>query len=189
MVKKSTVKLAAAALTLALTLGSCGASEGAALPGYKEISNEDVSYDLFVPDEWIVDRADNYTLAHRSDSDTSNISVMAYELTSANNFESYEDYWKIYEPTRTSVFPDLEYIKEGESFTLDGIEAAEYVYTASMNHGLDADGNESIVPYKFQQIVAKKGSRVYILTFTAQTAAYDEASEEVAAIWSNFRFH
>ena len=189
MKKRVLPKIIAALAIAATTLVSCGSSEVVIHSGYKEISSEDVSYDLFVPETWIVDRQDSYTAAHRSGMDASNISVMAYELPSDKNFTAYEDYWKTYEPTLKAVFTDLEYISENEKRTVSNIEAAEYVYTATMNHGLDSDGTESIVPYKIQQILVKKEGTIYILTYTAQQAAYDDAFEEVNNIWDYFCFH
>ena len=190
MRKQTFIKLSAAALTVTALLCSCGGSDGGALPGYKEISNEGVSYDLYVPDEWVIDEQTAFTAAHRSTTDPSNISVMALELTNANNFESYDEYWKkSVEPSLKAMFPTIEYVTECKSYNLDGIEAAEYVYTTTVHHGYNPDGTASEVKYKYQQIIAKKNGTVYTLTFTANEQLYDGAAEEVAAIWSNFRFH
>ena len=183
MSKGSLIKFCSAALIIAAALTSCGSSENGALPGYKEISNDGVSYDLYVPDEWVVDEQTAYTSAHRSTTDPSNISVMAMELTNANNFEKYEDFWRnSCEPSLKVMFPDLEYVTECKSFILDGVEAAEYVYTVTMNHGNGNDGAPIKVKYKYQQIIAKKGDTVYTLTFTANEQLYDEAAQDVAAI-------
>lgn len=190
MSKSSIIRLITATIALTLSMTSCTSSDGGALPGYKEISNEGVSYDLYVPDEWVVDEQTAYTSAHRSITDPSNISVMALELTSSNNFEAYEDYWKnSCEPSLKAIFPDLEYEAECRNFILDGIQSAEYIYTGTTSHGNGEDGSPIKVKYKFQQIIAKKNGTVYTLTFTANEQLYDEAAEEVAAIWSNFRFH
>ena len=193
MVKASFLKLAAAALLLGLTLSSCGSSDGSVVDGYKEISIENAGYDLYVPEEWIVDSQTAYTSAHRSDRDPSNISVMAHNLTVDTNYASYGDYWKSNcEQQLKQMYPDIEYIKEGTPYTLamnQNQDAAEYVYTVTASHGIDPDGKEVTVKYKIQQILVKRDATIYSLTYTATEEMFDEAIEEVTAIWNNVVFH
>ena len=75
-------KISAFAAVLIIVAGiitSCGASP-VTITGFKKISDDGVSYDLFVPDEWIADISTGVTSAYYSSLDTSNISVMAFEL-------------------------------------------------------------------------------------------------------------
>ena len=192
MVKFSVLKPITAAIVLSLIFCSCGESNNDALPGYKEISAEEVSYDLYVPEGWVVDEQRGYTSAHISDMDTSNISVMAYELSRDTLFpdNEYSTYWKnTVEPSLKQMFPDLEYVTECENYKLDQRDAAQYIYTFTVDHGKDNDGTEQKVKYKVQQIILKDGFYVYTLTYTAREDQYSAHETEVSDIWYNFRLH
>jgi len=188
-----TSKIAAAAFMLSLMLTSCGDSENEVVSGYKEISLEQVGYDLYVPEEWIVDSQTSYTSAHRGDRDPSSISVMAHNLTTDTNYSAYADYWKSNcEDQLKQMFPDITYERECSPYILamnPDQEAVEYIYTVTVDHGTDAEGNELKVKYKHQQILVKRDATIYTLTFTATEAMYDDAIEEVTAIWNNVVFH
>lgn len=168
--------LVAAALMMA-TLVSCGEDTDSAPLGFKEISNDGVSYDLYVPDEWTTDISTGVTAAYYSGIDPSNISMMAFEL-SGKEVTSIADYWAIYEPSLKAMFPDLEYVGEPDEVTLDEVPAMQYIYT----------GTVADVQYKLMQIVAIKNASVYIFTYTAETAKYDEHIEDVLAILDYFNF-
>ena len=175
-------------------LCSCGQSENGVLDGYKEISVDDVSYDLYVPEDWVVDAQRAYTSAHKNETTPANISVMAHELTSKTIFkdDEYDIYWKnSVEPSLKQMFPDLEYVTEAGAYKLDNNskDAAQYIYTFTVDHGKDSDGTDQKVKYKVQQIILKDETTLYTLTYTASEDQYSEYETEVSDIWYNFRLH
>jgi hypothetical protein len=157
-----------------VSLTSCGES-GDAPMGFKEISDEALTYHLYIPDEWTPDISTGFTSAYYSGRDPSNISMMAFELdTSITGIDSY---WELYEKDLKAIFPDLEYVDKSD-FKLDGVPAKQYIYIGSMS-----DFN-----YKFMQIVAIKNNQVYVFTYTATIDNYDKHIEDVIAIIDNFKF-
>ena len=174
---KKLIALALAAFIGAASLTACAGTDGNAPMGFKEISEEGVTYDLFVPDEWTADISTGVTAAYYSGKDPANISMIGFELD--GSVTSIANYWETYEPSLKAVFPDLTYVHEPEEFKLDGVTAMQYVYTGTM---VDTE-------YKFMQIVAFKDAKVYIFTYTAEAANYDAHFEDVFAILANFKFH
>ncbi|MBQ8551621.1 MAG: hypothetical protein IJ428_02275 [Clostridia bacterium] len=174
---KKIIALICAALVSVSALAGCGNTDSDAPMGFKEISEEGVTYDLYVPDEWVTDISTGVTAAYYSGIDPTNISMMAFELD--GSVSSIADYWTSYEPSLKAMFPDLAYVYEPEEFTLDGVTAVQYVYT----------GTFTDTPYKIMQVVAFKDATVYIFTYTAEADKYDTHFEDVLAILANFKFH
>ena len=173
--KRMTALLTALLLAMAL-LGSCGATSSSDAPmGFIEISDDGVTYDLFVPDEWTPDISTGMTSAYYDGRDPSNISMMAFELD--RTFTSLEDYWASYEPDLKAMFPDLEYTDKS-AVTLDGVPAMQYIYTGTLSE----------LSYKLMQIVAIKDNTLYIFTYTATTDKYDAHIEDVIAVLDYFKF-
>lgn len=174
---KKIIALALVAVIAALTLVSCQKEETEAPLGFVEISSDDVTYDLFVPDEWTPDLSTGVTSAYYSGQDPSNVSLIAFELD--GSVSSIEDYWAKYEPSLKAVFSDLTYVGEPEEDKLDGVPAVQYTYTATM----------SGTAYKFIQIVAFKDNTAYIFTYTATADKFDSHIEDVVEMLVNFKFH
>lgn len=188
IIKMATVALSA--LLLASQLLSCGNKNDSDAPlGFKEISNEDVLYDLFVPDEWTPNLSTGVSAAYIIDKNNqpTNISLMAYDLKGNT---SIDQYWAATEPALKDMFSDLEYVGEPEQKTLDGVPAVEYVYTASV---YTPDNDTSVVnnrrQYKFMQLIAFKDATAYTFTYTATAENYDTHIGEVIDILNNFKFH
>lgn len=161
-------------IVLSLSLASCG-NTGTAPMGFKEISDEALTYHLYIPEDWTPDISTGFTSAYFSGRDPSNISMMAFELDT--NITGIDSYWEFYEKDLLAIFPDMEYVDTSD-FTLDGVPAKQYTYTASMSE----------LDYKFMQVVAIKNNQVYVFTYTAVTDKYDEHIEEVIAIIDYFEF-
>ncbi|MCI8387912.1 MAG: DUF1795 domain-containing protein [Clostridiales bacterium] len=159
---------------IAFTAFSCG-DKGTAPLGFKEISDEALTYHLYVPDEWTADISTGVTSAYFSGRDPSNISLVAFELDT--NITSIDDYWTLNEAELKQIFPNMEYVDTSDC-TLDGTPAKQYIYTASM-------GEQD---YKFMQLVAIKNNQVYIFTYTAFADMYDTHIEDVIAILDYFSF-
>ncbi len=176
-IMKKIIALLCAALVGASVLAGCGNTDSTAPMGFKEISDDGVTYDLFVPEEWVTDISTGMTSAYYSGQDPTNISMTAFELD--GSVKSIADYWAIYEPSLKAMFPDLTYVYDPEEFILDGVTAMQYVYTGTFTE----------TPYKIMQIVAFKDATVYIFTYTAHADKYDTHFEDVVAILANFKFH
>ena len=173
---KKIIALAIALVLASALLFSCGkANSGTAPMGFKEISNDGVTYDLYVPDEWTADISTGVTSAYYSGRDPSNISMMAFELD--RTFTGVADYWASYEPDLKAMFPDLEYTDQSE-VTLDGVPAMQYIYTGTL----------SDLTYKIMQLVAIKDNTIYIFTYTATVDKYDTHIEDVIAMLDYFCF-
>ncbi len=164
-------------ISAALLFTACGNNESTAPMGFMEISDDGVSYDLFVPDEWTADISAGMTAAYYSGIDPSNISMTAFELTD-NKILSAKDFWATYEPELKAMFADLTYVGEPDDVTLDGVASTQYIYT----------GTVAGVQYKFMQIITVRNAQVYIFTYTARVENYDTHIEDVLAILGNFRF-
>lgn len=170
--------LTAAVLAAILLLCACGSNDDSAPElGWKEISNDGVSYNLYVPDEWISDISTGMTAAYVSNVDSSNISVIAFDLPSGE-VTTIADYWKTYEPGLKAVFTDFAYVGEADQTKLDDADALAYTYTGTVA------GTE----YKIMQVVALKDAQVYIFTYTATAERYDSHFEDVFAILGFFDF-
>lgn len=169
--------LVAASVTVCLLFTACNSNDTTAPMGFKEISDDGVSYDLFVPDEWTADISTGMTAAYYSGIDTSNISMTAFELTD-NKILSAKDYWATYEPELRAMFTDLSYVGEPDEITLDEAPSTQYIYTGAL----------AGVQYKIMQIITVRNAQVYIFTYTAKVDNYDAHIEDVLAILGNFRF-
>ena len=173
--KKITALLTALVLALTL-LSACGGNTQTEAPmGFIEISDDGVTYDLFVPDEWTPDVSTGMTSAYYDCRDPSNVSMMAFELD--RTFTGVADYWASYEPDLKAMFPDLEYTDQSE-VTLDGVPAMQYIYTGTL----------SDLTYKIMQLVAIKDNTLYIFTYTATVDKYDTHIEDVIAMLDYFCF-
>ena len=81
-----------------------------------------------------------------------------------------EDYWKYYSEAFESTFSDMEYVTEGESTVVSGIEARKYVYNATVTG----------IKYRFLQVVAIKNKTVYVFTYTSRAENYEANIEQVS---------
>lgn len=175
---KKIIALALAAVFATLSFASCAKEETDAPAGFVEISNDDVTYDLFIPEDWNPDISTGVTAAYYNGQDPSNISLMAGELD--GSVTSITDYWAKYEPDLKAILPDLTYDGEPDlDAELDGAPAVQYTYTGTMNG----------VTYKFIQVVAFKDNTAYTFTYTATADKFDTHLEDVWGMLYNFKFH
>lgn len=175
--KAITVKFLALllAVTAVLPLAGCGKNEDGAPMGFIEISDEALTYHLYVPDEWTPDLSTGVTSAYFDGRDPSNISMTAFELD--RSVAGIDDYWALYEADFKQHFPDMEYVDTADT-TLGGAPAKQYIYTVTL----------SDAKYKIMQIVSIKSNQVYIFTYTAVTDRYDAHIEDVLSMLDFFTF-
>lgn len=187
MKKVISVLLVTVMATMILT--SCANKDANTPEGFKEISDDAIGYDLYVPEDWISDISTGITSAYFSDTDPSNISMTSFELN--NDVQSIEDYWSFYLPSLRALFPDLQFenlpenaepepvtVGVPEQLKIDGVPALAYNYTGSMNG----------TAYKFYQVITFKNATVYIFTYTAEAVNYDEHIKDVVDILANIKF-
>lgn len=170
------VSLLAAFLLTASMFTSCG-KEATEIMGFKEISADGHSYDLFVPDEWILNTSTGFTSAYAAPDDRSNVSVTSFVAN--NEISSIDALWESTEPSLKAVYPDIEYVCSGVETTLDGAPAKEYIFTGTVDE----------VTYTVRQIVALYKGDFYMFTFTALPDKYEEHTEDIAAILDYFTFN
>ena len=156
-----------AALLAAMMLGSC-ASQSDVPTGMARASDEIVDYDLFVPDEWVIDQTGGAVSAYRSAKDPTSVSVMVWNLPYADN--TLDDWWKSYQDEFSLIFEEFTLLSE-EDMILDSVAARKYVYTGKI-----ADNT-----YRYTQVAAIRRGSVYLMTFTELASQSEETAAKHAA--------
>jgi hypothetical protein len=168
---------AALAAVFVLTFSSCSTDINSWVPaGMKEISQDIVDYNLFIPTDWTSDQSSGVVTAYVSSSDRSSISMISFDLDNPN--QTLSDFWNERKEGFTSFFTDMSYETEGEAMLLGGIAANKYVYTA----------NASGLAYKFMQIICINKGTVYIFTYSATSDKYETHLQEAQNIIEHFSF-
>ncbi len=185
--KKTFKKILIVLFAVILTLGavSCGDKDDFVPAGYKRASSKKADHTLYVPEGWVVDMSTGVTTARVSESDSSNISFMSFELDKSKlgsegtdgeteEKSTLDKFWDYYSAEFVKTFPDMKYDENGNgaNMLVSKLAAKKYTYTATVT------GAE----YKFMQIVVIKGETVYLLTYTAKTELFDDHLSEVEKI-------
>ncbi len=144
--------------------------------GMKKMENGHVDFDLYIPNTWVEGYSTKVLTAYASETDMSNITVMAFELNEAT--ATVDDYWAQNEVDMAATFTDIEYLSKGTNTLLDGLEAKKYNYRATVT------GN----PYEFLQVICVRAGTVYVFTYTAKADLYDSHYDEVEQMLTNFAF-
>ena len=171
-------RLLLAALAALLVLSGCAAQSDVPT-GMARASDEIVDYDLFVPDDWVIDQTGGAVSAYRSAQDPASVSVMVWNLPYADN--TLDDWWKSYKDEFSLVFEEFTLLSE-EDMILDSVAARKYVYTGKIAENT----------YRYTQVAAVRRGSVYLMTFTElanqseETAA--EHEKEFAEIQQFFRW-
>lgn len=192
MKKSPLLSLAALLLSGLMLLSGCAEQDPNAPDGYKTASNDNVDYTLFVPENWIVDTADNslVTSAHVSEYEGANITMMVYDNSgyAAETTAEGEEvspvvrYWTDNLDALSDLFDND---AEGNSTfklesdgttalmgkTADGanVPAFSYVYTGTIGG----------VELKYMQVIASHKNCFYFFTYTAAAERYDEYIDAV----------
>lgn len=172
---------AAAAVCLSGFTGCSSGSDSWHPAGMKLASSEDADYKMWVPESWTVDMSTGITSAYAGSGDYSNVSVTAQNLSGEQNYLTPSEYWEIYKTDLEATFPDIAYDEDTEggiSLMLDENAAMKYSYTATVT------GTE----FHFISVVCIRSGTVYLITYTAQPAIYENHLEEVQNILDNFSF-
>lgn len=172
---------AAAAVCLSGFTGCSSGSDSWHPAGMKLASSEDADYKMWVPESWTVDMSTGITSAYAGSGDYSNVSVTAQNLSGEQNYLTPSEYWEIYKTDLEATFPNIAYDEDTEggiSLLLDENAAMKYSYTATVT------GTE----FHFISVVCIRSGTVYLITYTAQPAIYENHLEEVQNILDNFSF-
>lgn len=176
MKKLSTIALLLFTFIMLASLSSCGEADTSGVPdGMKEASTNAATFHMFVPESWIVDIQTGSVRAHASNSDPSNVSVMAWGLN--KDVKTVDDWWNFNLQEMNGVFPGADEA-EIENSTLGGIAAKKYIFDSEF-------GGQK---YKFMQIAAVKDNSVYVLTYTAADDKFDSNLEDAMSIAKELKY-
>ena len=171
IIRLSLLILSAAALLLC---ASCGVNSDVPA-GMTRASDEIVDYDLFVPEDWIVDQTGGAVSAYRSAQDPTSVSVMVWALPYADT--TLDDWWESYQDEFNLIFREFS-VESTESTMLDGVAAQKYVYTGKLGENT----------YRYTQTTCIRRGSVYLMTFTENAASSVDHTNEFSAILTYFRW-
>lgn len=167
------------ALLLSLPLLLCACSGGAdengivAPNGTKNAASNEASYYMFVPTDWVAESYGESTM----------VTVSAYSTVSLSmtSFESDKDalsYWEESRADFARVLTDLR-VEDTESEIMDDTACTRFRFFGKYEGGTE---------YGFMQCIAKRGTRLYVLTYTASASEFAEYEKSVDGILSYFKF-
>ena len=162
-----------AVIMLCMSLASCNKNTDVPSGMKLASTNEAASYSLFVPEDWVVDIDTGATSAHVSDSDKSNVSVMAWSLPTTDS--TVDDWYEIAKEELAVSFTDFTEVSVEET-TMGGVYAKDFTYTAKL-------GSEA---RQYRQVGAVKDGVVYVLTYSTTPDLFDKYLEEVDSIINEF---
>ena len=148
--------------------------------GMKLASNGDVSYVLYVPADWTIDRTQQI-FAASAPSGRANVSVVPYMPSSAEPMsvmEYFEESRRLMEMTSSGSFGWVDENNQGVEIKLGGSPAMCYEYYYRIGG----------VGYRYMQIIAAYKGMFYSFTYTAADDGYDAHLAEVEKILSVFEF-
>lgn len=166
------------ALCLALpAFAACG--KGEEVPdNMQEAAIATAPYHLYVPQTWLTTTSSGISGAKvNTEADAPNVTVTAYYPDSAMTPAAYfED---VCLPDYAATLHDFTRItaRDGDT-TLGGKDAKRYVFSHSLNGKV----------YQVMQIITAGGDMIYVLTYTATAAQYNDHVEEVESIRAAFVF-
>jgi hypothetical protein len=144
--------------------------------GMKLVTDNDVAYRFFVPNEWVIGDAEAAALVYASESDRSNVTVMGY-VPDTDGY-SVADYWENTEKQYKSTLADYALTAEPREETMGGRKATVYEYSYSLGG----------VTYRCRQAVCVYSYMIVIMTYTALPENYDAHLDDVAAMQGALTF-
>lgn len=164
-------------------LASCK-DNGDAPAGMKLASNRSrVDYSLYVPEEWIVDEATDFTRTH-SVADVTSVSVYTFTLTEDTDISTW---WTgYYEPSLKAALDSYAVIESGAKGIIDAKAALSYTITSKVT---DSAGE---VDYKHKLTVVKNEMKMYVIWYCSaigeNTNYYDANIGTLEEILDAFKF-
>ena len=146
---------------------------GSAPEGMKLASSKKYSYFFYIPENWSL--TNDSMSAGRCPDDGTNVSVMEYK---PDDSMSVEEYIALCRKEYEGIFSDFQMESEARETELGGRKAYKITFS----------GRQDGVMYRFDQVFAVKGSKIYVLTYTAAEEQYPTHTEEWTAILRAFVF-
>lgn len=144
--------------------------------GMKLVSDNDVPYRFFAPDDWAVDGGSAACTVYVSEEDRSNVSVIGY-VPEVDKY-SVADYWEMCEKYYKDALDDYTLTAEPVEATMGGRKATVYEYTYSLG-GVD---------YKTRQAICAYSDMIVVMTYTALPENYDAHLADVEAMQGALTF-
>ena len=168
---------------LLLTFVSCKDRQGAPV-GMKLASDRSkVDYSLYVPEEWLVDEASDFTRTH-SVADVTSVSVYTFPVTEDADIASW--WTSTYEPSIKGSLDKYALIEGEVKGAVDGVASLSYIITSLTT---DSVGE---IAYKHKLTVVKNNSKMYVIWYCSaigeNTNYYDANIETLDEILDAFAF-
>ncbi len=144
--------------------------------GMKLVSNNDVLYRFFVPENWIAEPGSAASLVYYSEEDRSNVSVIGY-VPEAETY-SVANYW-------ADMEDDYKATLNGYTQTAEPVEAKMGDRTATVYEYTYSVGG---VTYKCRQAACVYSYMIVVMTYTALPENYDAHLEDVEAMQAAMTF-
>ena len=175
--------------------------------GMKLVSDDEVAYRFFAPESWIRDTNVGQNLVYASESDRSNVSMIAY--APEDDTMTIDQYWALCRDLYASALENFTIISEGEeratadtttetivettvettaetmvettdgvAITMGGQNAKVYEYTYTLGG----------VNYHVRQVITKHSAMIYAMTYTALPENYEAHLDEVIAMQEALTF-
>ena len=174
---RATALCLAILMTLPLLLCACSGSTGAdgvSIPnGTQSAAAGEASYYMFVPSDWIVERYGETTMVT-----VSAYSSVSISMTSFASDKTPEAYWEESRADFARVLSDFRTETTADEL-MDDAPCKRFRFFGKYEGGTE---------YGFMQCIAKKGERLYVLTFTAAMTEFAEYEKSVDGILSYFKF-
>ena len=170
-------KIVVVLLLMACLVATVGCANTDGTPdGMQNVALESAAYNLYVPESW-VPNAYNVSGAKATPEDNApNVLVTVHY---PEEIVTPDTYWSKYSlPEHTAVLPSFTVIEEGTAATLGGKDAKSYRFSYTFGETL----------YQCRQVITVFDFKVYVLTYTAVSTAYDTYAAEVDTIVSSFAF-
>ena len=201
-------------LAFAFTFTACDDGDNWVPSGMKLASSDAVDYKLYVPSSWTVDISTGIVSAYVSDTDRSNITMIAFNLENEDNYMTVDEYWEKYEADLITTFPDLVYVSPSD-FSTDEEEiteetTAEEETTEEATYSESGDKKSNPISmvlgtttkankyyYKatvtgsqmmYMQVIAIRAGVAYLFTYTATPDNFSTHLEDVNSILENLSF-
>ena len=148
--------------------------------GMKLVSDNEVAYRFFAPKDWIFEPKVGQNLVYASETDKSNVSVIAYALT--DDTMTVEDYWKLCYDEYASALENFTLVGVGEglvpSETTDttaetSVETTAEITDTTVEEGLAPPEASDTTPAQgVESTMGGKYARVYEYTYTLGGVEY-----------------
>ena len=144
--------------------------------GMRLVTDNDVAYRFFAPDDWIAVEGSAAAQVYASETDRSNVSVIGY-VPDREGY-SVKDYWEETLLHYQSALTDFKLVSETEGQTMGGRAATVYEYTYSLGG----------VSYHARQVVCVYSYMVVSMTYTALPENYDAHLADAEAMQAALTF-